>query len=287
MSRLVIVSNRVADLSAGPQSGGLAVAVGDALRDGNGIWFGWNGEIVDEKPEKLGLNLERSGNVTLATVPLTQAEYDNYYLGYANRVLWPVFHYRLDLAEFDGAALEGYKSVNRRFAKSIAALVDKDDLIWIHDYHLIPLASELRKLGVENRIGFFLHIPFPPPEIVAAVPEHDWLFDTLFAYDLVGFQTDQDLSNFRHYKDQTDAAAGPVTHPFRNGPRRSVAQSFPISIDVDNFIAMARTEKAEERIQRLKRGDINNHIIGVERLDYSKGVARPFPRLSPLSGDVS
>lgn len=276
MSRLVIVSNRVADLSAGPQSGGLAVAVGDALRDGNGIWFGWNGEIVDEKPEKLGLNLERSGNVTVATVPLTQEEYDHYYLGYANRVLWPVFHYRLDLAEFDGAALEGYKSVNRRFAKSIAALVDKDDLIWIHDYHLIPLASELRKLGIENRIGFFLHIPFPPPEIVAAVPEHDWLFDTLFAYDLVGFQTDQDVSNFRRYKEQTEISAGPVTHPFRNGPRRSVAQSFPISIDVDSFTAMARTDKAEERIQRLKRGDINNHIIGVERLDYSKGLPDRF-----------
>ena len=274
MSRLVVVSNRVADPTAA-QSGGLAVAVGDALQDGNGIWFGWSGEI-DDNAEKAGVNLERRGGVTLATLPLSQSEYDRYYLGYANRALWPVFHYRLDLAEFDVAALEGYKSVNRRFAKSVAALVDPSDVIWIHDYHLIPLAAELRKQRVENRIGFFLHIPFPPPEIIAAVPDHVWLFDTLHAYDVVGFQTEQDLSNFERYVSQSEAVAGPVTHPFRNGTRRMTARTYPIGIDVDSFMAMASTPKAADRIRRLTRGDVRNHVIGVERLDYSKGLPDRF-----------
>ncbi len=277
MSRLVIVSNRVADPSAGPQSGGLAVAVGAALQDGNGLWFGWSGEIVEnDATDRSGVNLERSGNVTVATVPLSKRDYENYYLGYANRVLWPVFHYRLDLAEFDNAALSGYKAVNQRFAKSIAALIDPDDVVWIHDYHLIPLAAELRKLGVDNRIGFFLHIPFPPPEMVSAVPEHDWLFDTLFAYDVVGFQTEQDAANFRRYAAETDDGAGPVTHPFRNSGRMTDIRSFPIGIDVDSFIEMAETTDATNRIARLVRGDVTNHVIGVERLDYSKGLPDRF-----------
>ena len=274
MSRLVVVSNRVADPTA-PQSGGLAVAVGEALSDGNGIWFGWNGDIREDA-EGSGVNLERRGGVTLATLPLSQKEYDTYYLGYANRALWPVFHYRLDLAEFDLAALEGYRSVNRRFAKSVAAMIDTNDVVWIHDYHLIPLAAELRKLGVENRIGFFLHIPFPPPEIIAAVPDHVWLFDTLHAYDLVGFQTDQDLSNFKRYVEQSSAGAGPVTHPFRNGTKRMEARTYPIGIDVDAFIEMANTPKANDRIRRLTRGEVRNHVIGVERLDYSKGLPDRF-----------
>lgn len=274
MSRLVVVSNRVADPTAA-QSGGLAVAVGDALQDGNGIWFGWNGEI-DDHAEKAGVHLERRGGVTLATLPLTQSEYDRYYLGYANRALWPVFHYRLDLAEFDIPALEGYKSVNRRFARSVAALIGPSDLVWIHDYHLIPLAAELRKLGVENRIGFFLHIPFPPPEIIAAVPDHVWLFDTLHAYDVVGFQTEQDLANFERYVSQSASDAGPVTHPFRNGTRRMTARTFPIGIDVDTFIEMANTPTAADRIRRLTRGEVRNHVIGVERLDYSKGLPDRF-----------
>jgi len=274
MSRLVVVSNRVADPTAA-QSGGLAVAVGEALRDGNGVWFGWSGE-VREDAETSGVHLDKRGGVTLATLPLSQKEYDSYYLGYSNRALWPVFHYRLDLAEFDLAAFDGYKAVNRRFARSIAALIDPSDVIWIHDYHLIPLAAELRKLGVENRIGFFLHIPFPPPEIIAAVPDHGWLFDTLHAYDVVGFQTEQDRANFMRYVEQSSHGAGPVTHPFRNGTRRTVAQVFPIGIDVDSFIEMAETQQASDRIRRLTRGEVRNHVIGVERLDYSKGLPDRF-----------
>lgn len=267
----MLASNRVADLSGGVTSGGLAVAVVDALRDTNGLWFGWSGAIVDD-PEKVGLSIERHGTVTVATQPMTQEEYDRYYLGYANRALWPVFHYRLDLAVFDADALEGYKSVNRRMAKSLAGLLSADDVLWVHDYHMIPIAAELRELGVTNRIGFFLHIPFPPPEILTAVPDHAWLIDTMFAYDVVGFQTENDVSNFGRYAEQTKSMVTSKTHPFRSAQRPLIARHYPIGIDVDQFKAMANTEEADERIARLKRGSIDQHIIGVDRLDYSKGL---------------
>ena len=271
MSRVVVVSNRVADLSGGQTSGGLAVAVVDALRDSSGLWFGWSGEVVDDVA-KVGLELERHGNVTSATQALTEAEYQSYYLNYANRALWPVFHYRLDLAVFDSDAMEAYHSVNRRFAKSLAGLLAEDDLVWIHDYHLIPLAAELRAMGVANRIGFFLHIPFPPPEIISAVPEHAWLLDTLFAYDVVGFQTNGDVANFGRYIEETEAQVTPDTHPFRASRRSMIAKSYPIGIGVDAFHQMAFSEEADQRIRRLKRGSIDQHIIGVDRLDYSKGL---------------
>jgi trehalose 6-phosphate synthase len=247
------------------------VAVVDALRDTSGVWFGWSGEVVDDV-QKIGLKLERHENVTAATQALTEAEYQSYYLNYANRALWPVFHYRLDLAVFDNAALEVYQAVNGRFAQSLAGLLAEDDLVWIHDYHLIPLAAELRALGVKNRIGFFLHIPFPPPEIISAVPEHSSLFDTLFAYDVVGFQTDNDVANFGRYVEDTAAQVTPDTHPFRAAQRSMKAKAYPIGISVEAFHEMAFTEDADERIRRLKRGAIDQHIIGVDRLDYSKGL---------------
>jgi len=275
MSRLIVASNRVADLEHSAQSGGLAVAVGDALRDLGGVWFGWNGDIVDDEAA-VGLNLERQAGVTIATQPLTRSEYDAYYLGYANRALWPVFHYRLDIAEFDQDALSVYRKVNHRFARSLAALIDDDDIVWTHDYQMIPLAAELRAMGLQNRIGFFLHIPFPPPEIILAVPDHEWLIDCLFACDVIGFQTDQDRQNFERYVEQTADRVGAITHPFRVSGRTPTVKTFPIGIDADAFKEMAHTPEADERIRLLRRGTIKHHIIGVERLDYSKGLPDRF-----------
>ena len=284
MSRIVLASNRVGDLSKGTQAGGLAVAVGDVLRDESGVWFGWSGDIVPNDAE-IGLHLDRQQTVTIATQALTQEEYDGYYLGYSNRALWPVFHYRLDLAIFDTAELERYRSVNQRMARSLAGLLTEDDVVWIHDYHMIPLGAELRHLGVKNRMGFFLHIPFPPPEIVTAVPDHEWLIDSLFAYDVVGFQTDQDVQNFHRYVEASAAQGTAETHPFRSEGREPLVKSYPIGIDADAFAAMATTPDAESRIRQLVRGAIRNHIIGVDRLDYSKGLPdrfRSFRRLLEL-----
>jgi trehalose 6-phosphate synthase len=281
MSRIVLASNRVGDLSKGTQSGGLVTAVGDMLREQGGIWFGWSGDIVLSEDE-IGLHLDRQDSVTIATQALSEDDYEGYYLGYSNRALWPVFHYRLDLAVFDAAALESYRAVNRRMAGSLAGLLTGEDFVWIHDYHMIPMGSELRRLGAGNRIGFFLHIPFPPPEIVTAVPDHEWLIDSLFAYDVIGFQTEQDVQNFERYVALSAGEVAEATHPFRAAGRTPLVRAYPIGIDADAFAAMAKTPEAEHRIGRLTRGSIKNHIIGVDRLDYSKGLPdrfRAFRRL--------
>jgi trehalose 6-phosphate synthase len=196
MPRLVAVSNRVAD-PRNIAAGGLAVALSEALRQTGGMWFGWSGRALEANqggtPGEGELHLQQAGNVTLATVDLCREDHDAYYLGYSNGVLWPAFHYRLDLADFDSNYLNGYRRVNQLFARKLAPLLKPDDVIWIHDYHLIPLAAELRTIGCGQCIGFFLHIPLPPPLILAAIPQHDWLMRALFAYDLLGFQTHTDL----------------------------------------------------------------------------------------------
>ena len=170
MSRVILVSNRVLDLRKASQAGGVAVALADVVRTRSSLWFGWNGDI--KPPEECNV-VEREGRV--ATVPLSPNEHERYYLGYANSVLWPVFHSRLDLAQFEAGYFEQYIGVNRRLATLLQPILRADDIIWVHDYHLIPMATELKKLGVANRIGFYLHIPFPPWQIFTAIPEHERL----------------------------------------------------------------------------------------------------------------
>jgi trehalose 6-phosphate synthase len=276
MSRLVVVSNRVGDVSKGAQAGGLAVAVGDSLRRTGGLWFGWNGEIDESLAERADCR-QVTGNVSLATLPLSQRDYDEYYLGYSNRVLWPAFHYRLDLAEFEADFIDGYRRVNARMARVLAGLLEPDDVIWIHDYHMFPLAAELRGMGVRQRIGFFLHIPFPSKEIIIAVPQHEWLIRSLFSYDLIGFQSQRDLSNFRRYVvDEAGGTVGEGSEVTAYG-RTLSADAFPIGIDADSIWRMAHTKEAVTQIKRLRRRILDRkHMIGVDRLDYSKGLVRRF-----------
>src|SRR5512146_1115203 len=207
MSRLVVVSNRLADPRK-TAAGGLAVAPGDVLNNTGGLWFGWSGKVSEGSAERAP-RTQHAGAVTLVTIELNRADHDDYYLGYSNGVLWPVCHYRLDLADFDPRYIAGYRRVNQLFARKLRPLLRDDDIIWVHDYHLIPLAAELRALGCQQRIGFFLHIPLPPPLILAAIPGHDWLIRTLFAYDLVGFQSQADHSHFCSYI-QSEARAQPL-----------------------------------------------------------------------------
>jgi trehalose 6-phosphate synthase len=179
VTRLIVVSNRVtAPTGAGGESvGGLAMALAAALREYSGLWFGWSGRTT---PEFTGqLTVQRAEGVTLATVDLEEADLQEYYNGYANKTLWPLFHYRQDLTAYDRSFGEGYGRVNRRFAETLAPLIEADDLVWIHDYHLIPLARELRALGVKNRIGFFLHIPWPAHQLMVTLPGHKDLVQAL------------------------------------------------------------------------------------------------------------
>ncbi|MDH3582023.1 MAG: alpha,alpha-trehalose-phosphate synthase (UDP-forming) [Hyphomicrobiales bacterium] len=284
MSRLVVVSNRVADLSKAGQSGGLAVALADALNARGGLWFGWDGEVV-KNGMRVRPKIRTVDAVKTVTLPLTQTDYNDYYLGFSNSVLWPIFHYRLDLSQFTTRYLKGYQRVNSKFADALVPLLKPDDFIWVHDYHLIPLAAELRKRGQQQKIGFFLHIPFPPSDILAAAPEHGWLVRALFSYDLVGFQTQTDLGNFERYVLEYQGKESNRGHLEAYG-LTIITGCFPIGIDVDAFAVLARTPEADAQIDLLNRRTIaKTHVIGVDRLDYTKGLPdrlRAFRRLLEL-----
>jgi trehalose 6-phosphate synthase len=273
MSRLVLVSNRVADPRK-VAAGGLAVALGDALATSGGLWFGAAGSVGDTRDSATGeAALQRAGKVTLATIELSQEDHDSYYRGYANAVLWPVFHGRLDLAQFDAGYLDGYRRVNRLFASRLLPLLRADDIIWVHDYHLIPLAAELRALGCHQRIGFFLHIPLPPPLIMAAIPAHDWLMRALFAYDLVGLQSNSDMNHLRRYLHAEAHAEQLADDTFGAFNRQLRARAFPIGIDVDEFIRLGQGEPAQQTHATMREQYGHRELlVGVDRLDYSKGL---------------
>src|SRR3954466_5748838 len=194
--RLVVVSNRVPvpTASGTPAAGGLAVALDAALKARGGLWFGWSCKTND-MPES-ATSLRSYGPVSYAVADLSRRDLEEFYHGFANRALWPICHYRLDLAEYGRKEMAGYFRVNRFFAHRLAPLLKEDDVIWVHDYHLIPLAAELRQMGFTNKIGFFLHIPWPPADVLFAMPVHEQIMRGLSQYDLVGFQTDYDLDNF-------------------------------------------------------------------------------------------
>jgi len=273
MSRLVVVSNRVADPRKAA-AGGLAVALGDSLEQTGGLWFGWSGTVVEDGPTGEGeLHQQQAGEVLLATIDLCRDDHDSYYLGYSNNVLWPVFHNRLDLAFFSAGYVNGYRRVNQLFARKLMPLLKPDDIVWVHDYHLIPLAAELRAMGCRNRIGFFLHIPLPPQIIFASIPQHDWLMRSLFAYDLVGFQARQDVQHFEHYV--RNEAGGKVLGDDLYQAYGSTLRcaSFPIGIDVDEFEALTQAREAREMCETMRREYSNRRLlIGIDRLDYSKGI---------------
>lgn len=170
LSRLVIVSNRVALPGEGAQrSGGLVTGLLDALHQAGGLWFGWSGKLG--KTHSAPTVVEVDG-VTYATIDLTRADHDGYYSGLSNSALWPLLHYRLDLVNFTRSDFAAYLRVNRQFADTLAPLLNPNDLIWVHDYHLIPMAKQLRRAGAVQRIGFFLHTPFPSVGVFATLPHY-------------------------------------------------------------------------------------------------------------------
>jgi len=273
MSRLVVVSNRLADPRK-PAAGGLAVAVGDALARTGGLWFGWSGVIAEDlAPGESRLKVRTAGKVSLATVDLSAEDHAAYYLGYSNSVLWPVFHYRLDLADFNPEYLEGYRRVNKLFARELLPLLRDDDVIWVHDYHLISLADELRALGCRQRIGFFLHIPVPPPLILAALPQHEWLMRSFFAYDLVGLQSQTDVAHFRRCMLNEAGATALDEQRLQAYGAVLRVEAFPIGIDVGEFQALASTPESMQTYERLREGYARRQLLlGIDRLDYSKGI---------------
>ncbi len=282
--RLIIASNRIASPGA-ERPGGLAVALADALTErGGGVWFGWSGETVDR--ETRGVRLFTEGNVEYAVADLTQAEHDGYYLGYSNRALWPVFHYRVDLARFDESDFDAYESVNRRFGRLLAQFTRPDDQIWIHDYHFLLMGQELRASGWNGRMGFFLHIPFPAPEVFTSLPQHQRLARGLCAFDLVGFQTERDTANFRRYLVEQCGAVPHEDGTLRVFDRTVTTETFPIGVDPDDVARLAESDEGRSAAHRLERiSEDRALVIGVDRMDYSKGLPQRMEAFGKLLDD--
>lgn len=277
--RIVAVSNRVASPSQADQAaGGLAVGVLGALRDYGGIWFGWNGNLRHGPGAAPQPQVEEDENIRFIGIDLVEDDFEGYYNGFSNKVLWPLFHYMLGFIQYRREDFEAYLRVNATFARELTPLLEPQDLIWVHDYHLIPLASELRKTGVVQPIGFFLHVPFPGFDVLQALPDRDFLLKALCAYDVVGFHTKRDLASFEDAVSQPEIGAaigddGRIslgTHTLR-------ADVFPIGIDVDSLVRFATDSQGDHEVIRTLRSlDDRQFIIGVDRLDYSKGLEQRF-----------
>ncbi len=274
MARLVIVSNRVPIPKArGAQAGGLAVALKDIMTPG-AIWFGWSGRLSSEPSEQPAL-VEARG-VTYATVDLTSEDYRAFYVGFANGALWPLLHFRLGLMHFRREDYEGYLSVNRAFARSLAEMLQPDDTVWVHDYHLIPFARMLRELGFRGPIGFFLHVPFVPPSMLDAMPVGRELVADLCSYDLVGFQTDEHAQDFRDCAHRLLGASVDGEWVRLDG-RLVRAFADPIGIDAASFAQDAERSDADKQFQRIAGSLLGRSLaIGVDRMDYSKGLPNRF-----------
>jgi trehalose 6-phosphate synthase len=281
LARLVVVSNRVSVPSGdgAKRAGGLEVALRPALQHHGGIWLGWSGKVAPA--DQLETRSVRHKNVEYVVTDLSKDDFEEYYNGFANRVLWPILHYRLDLAEFERRDLSGYFRVNDHFATELEKIIEGDDLIWVHDYHLIPIADALRRRGHANRIGFFLHIPFPSPEVLTSLPKHEQLIPLLLQYDVVGFQTEGDAGNFVRYllsecnqlreMGLFETAGHQITLSLNGRPTR--IGSFPVGIEPRGFQRLARRNVRSPLVQNLVASLGGRElVIGVDRLDYSKGL---------------
>jgi trehalose 6-phosphate synthase len=291
MSRLIIVSNRVAPISeGGPAAGGLAVGVYDALKETGGMWFGWSGDVLSSGQPQIEI-VER-GPVTFATIGLARRDYDQYYRGFSNATLWPAFHYRADLVQYDRHDFEGYRRVNAWLAQQLVPLLRADDVIWVHDYHLIPFAQALRAAGVANRIGFFLHIPFPAAQVLLAVPPHRELVEALCSFDLLGFQTGPDLRAFCDYV--VYEARGEAVMSGEQGPatvqafgRTLRAAAYPIGVYPDEIAQLAKAGARGKHVRTMKDTLHERKLImSVDRLDYSKGLVERFRAFERLLDHV-
>jgi trehalose 6-phosphate synthase len=280
LSRLVIVSNRVQIPSEkAPRAGGLAVALGSGLKPGT-LWFGWSG--------KRGANgrrptLHEAQGVTYATVDLTDKEYHEFYVGFSNGALWPLLHYRLDFLDFLRHEYNGYRGVNAYFASALLPLLKDDDLVWVHDYQLIPTGLEMRELGARHRIGFFLHIPFVPPEILDALPCGVALLKSLCAYDVVGFHTEDHRNAFLACVEAFLDVIPDEDGSFVYDGRRVRTLSDPIGIDAEEFAAIAARSSRGAEVRRIRESLFSRALaIGADRLDYSKGLPNRFRAFDQL-----
>jgi trehalose 6-phosphate synthase len=249
----------------------LAAALRPALEESGGLWIGSSAESAASPDERL--DIHNQGRYSLATTTLSKAEEAGFYLGFSNRSLWPLFHGRIDLVHYDSEEFKWYRSVNEKFARLIAPQLRPTDLVWIHDYHFMLLARDLRKLGVKCPIGFFLHIPFPPADLLATLPWHKEIVEALTACDLVGFQTRNDVRNFREYILRRADGEVISERSVRVFGRKLAIGAFPVGIDTERYAALATSANAQKFFESQKKFmNAQLAIVGADRLDYTKGL---------------
>ena len=275
-ARLICVSNRVSLPRKAAAPGGLAVGVLSALKRTGGVWFGWGGDLSEDDPSEPEIHI-RDG-VTYALLELRRDLFEPYYNGFSNESLWPLFHYMPTKFRFRHEEREAYEAVNRQFAQKLAPLIKPNDVIWVHDYHLIPLASRLRELGVRVPIGFFLHIPFPYIETLRVLPTYAELVRDLTAYDLVGFQADSDLRSFHSAVAHcVETARIEPDGLIRLGDRSFRSGVFSIGVDVEGIEGEAARAADTQIVRKMVDSLVGRKlVIGVDRLDYSKGLVERF-----------
>jgi len=288
-SRLIVVSNRLpVTLTGGeeegwrlePGSGGLVTALAPVLSHRGGLWIGWPGQAVEPGGDWEAVLHEgfREQGYDLAPVLLSEEEVDGFYYGFSNSVLWPLFHDLATACDFNPSFWYAYLGVNRKFAAAVVERSAAGDFVWVQDYQLIHAAEQVRERGADRRLGFFLHIPFPPPDIFQRLPWRGQVLAALLAYDLIGFQTLRDLRNFLACADRwlPDVEVGEENGGVATlaiGDRELAAGAFPIGIDYRAFHATATSEDTRRRMNELRVRLGNRRIVlGVDRLDYTKGL---------------
>jgi trehalose 6-phosphate synthase len=285
MNRLIVVSNRLPfaldstgeDLwTVTPAVGGLVSAIEPVLRERGGTWIGWPG-IAGEIPKRPLAEATRDAGYKVVPVALSESDRDEFYYGYSNEVIWPLFHDLQNFCNFEPTYWEAYKEVNKRYADAIACSSGPDDFIWVHDYHLMYVAQALRERDLRAALTFFLHIPFPPYDIFSKLPQPQRLLRALLQFDLLGFQTRRDVRNLLQCvrRVMTDAKVVPRRglQLVRFEKREIRLGHFPIGIDFDSFQNGATSEAVARRAQQLRATFPDCQLIlGLDRLDYSKGI---------------
>jgi trehalose 6-phosphate synthase len=270
---LVVVSNRIARPRADePIQGGLAAALLPAVETAGAIWVGASDRLQDAAEKESFAQIQAFGTGAIATVDMPEEHYHRYYEGFANSALWPVLHSRTDLIRTTNEDYFSYREVNAFMARAVVRFAKPDAAFWVHDYHFMALAAELRRLGVNRPIGFFLHTPFPARDIFASLPHHRELIRAMLSYDLIGLQTDEDRLNFADYL-QRELGLKAVDGAYSVGERQVRLGTFPIGIDAAKFAERAGKAATRPDVARLRASLQGGQLaIGVDRVDYSKGL---------------